>query len=285
MSGMSLPLLRRPLGRSGLVLSLTLIGGFAGLTYGVQAPPEYTARAYVAAAGATPDPTAYVRLATSAPVRARATAELDGDPTGLDRVTSAARTGALVELTARSRSATRAARLANAVATALAAEVGPTAVAPAGVPARPSSPDAPGALLIGISGGLLTGALAALLTLRRRRAARPTFADPAEIEGHLRIWPAQHRSGQLGPGQLGPGQLGPGQLGPGQLGPGQLGPGQLGSGRLRPDPLGRSRLGADQRRAEVTGSGSATAAGKQTCRTSRPNTAPTVFDSRSFTSQ
>jgi hypothetical protein len=45
------PLLRRPIGRAGLLLSLTLVGGSAGLLYGVKAPPTFTARAYVVVAG------------------------------------------------------------------------------------------------------------------------------------------------------------------------------------------------------------------------------------------
>jgi len=203
---MSPPLLRR----FGLVLSLTLAGGSAGLAYAVEAPPEYTARAYVATTGgaAVTYAPAYGRVATSGPVLARAAALLGSDSSGLDRVTASAVPSApVVEVAARSRSATRAATLANAVAGALTAygaarepdlQVGLTVLAPATAPSRPSSPSLPCAVVLGTSAGLLAGALAALGTLRRalaavdklRRArpARPTFERPAEIEGHLRAW-------------------------------------------------------------------------------------------------
>jgi capsular polysaccharide biosynthesis protein len=198
---MSPPLLRRPWCRAGLVLSLTLTGGFAGFAYAVKAPPNYTARAYVATTGEPAYARAYAPVATSAPILARAAASLGTDTTGLDRVTaSVPHDTPVIELTATARSATRAARLANAVADALAAygtereptlHFGLAVLAPASVPSRPSSPDRRCALLIGTSSGLLLGALAALSTLRRR-PPRPTFDDPAEIEGHLRIWRAQY---------------------------------------------------------------------------------------------
>jgi len=184
---MSPPLLRR----FGLVLSLTLIGGSAGLTYAVKAPPDYTARAYVVTTGAdavTYAP-AYGRVATSGPVLARAATLLGDDPSGLDRVTAATAPSApVIEVAARSRSATRAATLANAVARALAAygsarepslHVGLTVLAPATAPARPSSPSLACALVLGTSAGLLAGAVAALLTLRRSRPAYPISPRPA----------------------------------------------------------------------------------------------------------
>ncbi|MEV6841900.1 hypothetical protein [Actinoplanes sp. NPDC051411] len=211
---MSPPLLRRPIGRFGLVLSLTLIGGSAGLAYGVQAPPEYTARAYVVTTGdaAVAYAPVYGRVATSGPVLAQAAVLLGADPSGLDEVTaSASPASPVIEVTARSSSAARSATVANAAARALAAygadrepalHVGLTVLAPATVPAHPSSSSPWCELVIGTSAGLLAGAVAALLTLRRPHVgrphvgrphvARPTFDDPAEIEGHLRIWRAQH---------------------------------------------------------------------------------------------
>jgi len=68
--------LRSPVGRLGLVLSLTLIGGFAGFLYGVRVPPRYTARAYVVATGTDPVTyaQAYGRVATSVVPLGRATA-------------------------------------------------------------------------------------------------------------------------------------------------------------------------------------------------------------------
>lgn len=206
---MSAPLLRR----LGLVLSLALIGGFAGLTYAVKAPPRYTARAYVATTGsdAVIYARAYARVATSGPVLARATALLGPDPSGLDRVTATAPPSTpVVEVAARARSAARAATVANAVARALtgygtshepALHVGLTVLAPATVPVRPSSPSLACSLTIGTSAGLLAGALAALLTLGQRRVTlgrrrarprfRPAFVHPIEIEGHLRAWRAR----------------------------------------------------------------------------------------------
>jgi capsular polysaccharide biosynthesis protein len=201
---MSPPLLRRPLGRFGLVLSLTLIGGFAGLAYGVQAPPEYTARAYVVTTGdaAVTYAQAYGRVATSGPVLAQAAALLGGDPSGLEKVTaSTSPASPVIEVTARSNSATRSATVANAAAQALttygadrepALHVGLTVLAPATVPAHPSSSSPWCELVIGTSAGLLAGATAALFTLRRPHVTRPSFDDPAEIEGHLRIWRARY---------------------------------------------------------------------------------------------
>jgi hypothetical protein len=185
------------------VLSLALIGGIAGGTYGATAPREYTARAYVVATGETPDPVAfaraYGRIATSGPVLARAATALGTDD--LDDVTaSTSKSAPVIEIAARNRSATRAAAAANAVGQALAAygserqtdvHVGLAVLAVATVPAQPSSPVPPRELLIGTSAGLLAGAVAALFTLRRP-VTRPTFENPAEIEGHLRIWRAQY---------------------------------------------------------------------------------------------
>jgi hypothetical protein len=198
---MSPPLLRRPWCRFGLVLSLTLIGGSAGFTYGVKAPPSYTARAYVVTTGRPAYAQAYGRVATSGPVLAEAATLLGTDTSGLDQVTASTPHDApVIELTASSRSPARAALLANAVAGALAAygsdreatlHAGLAVLAPATVPTHPSSPDPPCELIIGASAGLLAGAVAALFTLRRR-TSRPTFDDPAEIEGHLRIWRAQY---------------------------------------------------------------------------------------------
>jgi capsular polysaccharide biosynthesis protein len=199
---MSPPLLRRPVGRFGLLLSLTLIGGSAGLTYGVKAPPEYTARAYVVTTGdtAVTYAQAYGRIATSGPVLADAAGRLGADASGLSRVTASTSPAApVIEITARARTAGRAATLANAVAQGLAAygtaraptlHSGLTVLAPALVPARRSSPSPVRATLIGTSAGLLAGAVGALLTLRR--PPRPDFASPAEIEGHLRVWRAQY---------------------------------------------------------------------------------------------
>jgi hypothetical protein len=48
-----------------------------------------------------------------------------------------------------------------------------------------------GTALIGVSSGLLLGAVASLVLLRRRRPARPSFDRPARIEGHLRVWRAR----------------------------------------------------------------------------------------------
>jgi capsular polysaccharide biosynthesis protein len=201
---MSPPLLRRPIGRFGLVLSLTLIGGSAGLAYGVQAPPEYTARAYVVTTGdaAVTYAQAYGRVATSGPVLARAATLLGADPSGLEKVTaSASPASPVIEVAARSSSATRSATVANAAARALTAygsdrepvlHVGLTVLAPATVPAHPSSSSPWCELVIGTSGGLLAGAVAALFTLRRPHVTRPSFDDPAEIEGHLRIWRARY---------------------------------------------------------------------------------------------
>jgi hypothetical protein len=188
--------------RIGLVLSLTLVGGFAGFLYGETAPPTYTARAYVATtADAIPYARAYARIATSGPIRTRAAALLGTDTSGLDHVRASASAGVpLIELTATARTAPRAVYLANAVARALTAyggehqsslPAGLTILAEATTPTRPSSPSPPCELLIGASAGLLAGAVAALLTLRRR-PPRPSFDDPAEIEGHLRIWRAQY---------------------------------------------------------------------------------------------
>jgi capsular polysaccharide biosynthesis protein len=250
--------------RIGLVLSLALIGGLAAWVYTATATPTYTARAYLATTSGTPDAVHYARvyaeLATGGPVLAQAAILLGPDPSGLDRVTATTSgDGPVIEIAARNVSAGRAATVADAAARALATygsqrlstiRGGLSVVAPAGVPARPSSPSRPRDLLIGASAGLLAGALAALLTLRRppenltlrrppenltlrrppealtlrrqsekltlRRQSeltlrrppgkltlrrpppkrvqpvRPTFDDPAEIAGHLRIWRAQY---------------------------------------------------------------------------------------------
>jgi hypothetical protein len=219
------PLLRRPIGRFGLVLALTLIGGSAGLVYGVEAPPTFTARAYVVAtggsagstdgsagstggsatlAGARPDAVAYAhaygRIATSGPVLAQAASVLGTDTSGLDDVKASTFSDApVIEVAASARSATRAQYLANAVAHALAgygsddeSELNLTVLAPATAPARPSSPDPPCELVIGTSAGMLTGALAALVSLlSSRRPRRPRFVGPVEIDGHLGIWRAR----------------------------------------------------------------------------------------------
>jgi capsular polysaccharide biosynthesis protein len=200
------------------VLALTLIGGSAGLVYGVEAPPTFTARAYVVAtggsagstggpaalAGVRPDAVAYAhaygRIATSGPVLAQAASVLGTDTSGLDDVKASTFSDApVIEVAASARSATRAQYLANAVAHALAgygsddeSELNLTVLAPATAPARPSSPDPPCELVIGTSAGMLTGALAALVSLlSSRRPRRPRFVGPVEIDGHLGIWRAR----------------------------------------------------------------------------------------------
>jgi hypothetical protein len=210
---MAPPLLRRPIGRVGLLLSLTLLGGSAGLLYGVKAPPTFTARAYVVVAGlptaatGTPLPApglpapalpmapadwrldavayahVYGRIATSGPVLAQATALLGTDLNGLGDVRASTRPDApVIEIAASARSAARAASVANAVAGALVADgrsqlhIALAATAPA----HPTSPDPPCELVIGTSAGLLTGALAALASLltsrRPRRLSTPRSA-------------------------------------------------------------------------------------------------------------
>jgi hypothetical protein len=222
---MAPPSLRRPIGRFGLVLSLTLIGGSAGLVYGVEAPPTFTARAYVVATGGSvgstgtldapaaasraapgPDAVAYAhaygRIATSGPVLAQAAALLGTDTSGLDDVrASTSPDTPLIEIAASAPSAPRAEYLANAVAHALAGygsdheaelNLGLSVLAPATAPARPSSPDPPCELVIGTSAGMLAGALAALASpLSSRRRRRPRFVGPVEIDGHLGIWRAR----------------------------------------------------------------------------------------------
>jgi uncharacterized protein involved in exopolysaccharide biosynthesis len=201
------PLLRRPIGRFGLVLALTLIGGSAGLVYGVEAPPTFTARAYVVAGGGPAARTvayahAYGRIATGGPVLASAASVLGTDTSGLDDVRASTFPDTpVIEIAASARSATRAHYLANAVAHALAGygsnhesepNLGLTVLAPATAPARPSSPDPPCELVIGTSAGMLTGALAALASLlSSRRPRRPRFVGPVEVDGHLGIWRAR----------------------------------------------------------------------------------------------
>lgn len=208
-------LLRRPIGRFGLVLALALVGGFAAWGYDVRTAPSYTARAYVVATGSSSDAMTYARvyagIATSGPVLAEAAGMLGADSSGLDRVTASTATNApVIQIAARSPSAARAVTVADAVARALAGygsenksdfHMSLAVLAAATKPTHPSSPSWSRDLLTGTSGGLLAGALAALLTLRRprpRRAppapdrARPTFDDPAEIAGHLGIWRAQY---------------------------------------------------------------------------------------------
>jgi capsular polysaccharide biosynthesis protein len=207
--------LRRPIGRFGLVLALTLVGGFAAWVYDARTAPSYTARAYVMATGSSSDAMTYARvyagIATTGPVLAEAAGLLGADSSGLDRVTASTATNApVIQIAARSPSAARAVTVADAVARALAAygsenrsdfHMSLAVLAAATTPTHPSSPSHARDLLTGTSAGLLIGALAALLTLRRPRPrsappapdpARPTFDDPAEIAGHLGIWRAQY---------------------------------------------------------------------------------------------
>jgi capsular polysaccharide biosynthesis protein len=173
----------------------------------VEAPPTFTARAYVIATGGSAAPAvdyahAYGHVATGGPVLASAASVLGTDTSGLDDVRASTFPDTpVIEIAASARTATRAQYLANAVAHALAAygsdhesepDLGLTVLAPATAPARPSSPDPPCELVIGTSAGMLTGAVAALISLlgsRRRR--RPRFVGPVEIDGHLGIWRAR----------------------------------------------------------------------------------------------
>jgi capsular polysaccharide biosynthesis protein len=185
--------LRRPFGRIGLVLSLALIGACAAWVYAATATPSYTARAYLVTTSGTPDAVhyarVYARLATSAPVRAEAAALLGTDSAGLDRVTAATPgASSVIEIAASNADAARAVALADAEAQALAdygserlseIQAGLSVFALATAPTHPSSPSRPRDLLIGVSAGLLAGALAALLTLRRPATGRPTTGGSA----------------------------------------------------------------------------------------------------------
>lgn len=222
-------ILRRLVRRFGLLLLLTAIGGGAGAAYGALEKPTYTAKAYVVAVGNQVDSAtalnfaqAYGRVATSGPVLVKAGAALT-DQTGLDQVTAATSPDApVIELTATAGTATHAAGLANAVASALAdygsarsaqTHVNLAVFASATVPVRPTSPRPPLELLVGAAGGLLIGGLAVLAGVGRAAArtgdaaaepgvaryapdpvapAAEPVAEPPQIEKYLGEWRARY---------------------------------------------------------------------------------------------
>ncbi|WIM92886.1 Wzz/FepE/Etk N-terminal domain-containing protein [Actinoplanes oblitus] len=168
---------RRTLRRIALIVLLALLGGAAGAVYAAVKTPTYTAKAYVVAT-ARDDPAtalnfaqAYGRIATSGPVLATARSALS-DPTGLSSVRSSTSPDApVVEIVATGGDPQHTAGLANAVAGALAdyankrskaTTVKLSVLAPATVPARPTSPKPPLELAVGAAAGLLIGGLAAL---------------------------------------------------------------------------------------------------------------------------
>jgi capsular polysaccharide biosynthesis protein len=187
-------ILRRLMRRFGLLILLTLIGGIAGAVYSAVKTPTYTAKAYVVATGDRGDATtalnyaqAYGRIATSGPVVAKAGVLLGADRIGLSDVTvSTSPDAPVIELTATGTNADRTAKVANAMAKALAdygssrktqTHVGLSVLAGAVPPANPSSPKPPMELAVGAAGGLLIGGLAVLAGV-----GRPAKRDEDEHE-------------------------------------------------------------------------------------------------------
>jgi hypothetical protein len=148
------PLLRRPVGRFGLVLLLALIGGFAGLMYGVTVPPQYIARAYVVTS--------------------------DGPP-----VEITARSGSATHATA---AAVAAARALAADGSAPAAAAVPTHLSSPDLRCDLVIGTSAG-LLAGALSALLT--LRRPGCPRPGRRGRPDLGRPATAEGHLRVWRAR----------------------------------------------------------------------------------------------
>ena len=164
--------------RLALIALLTVVGAAAGATYAAVKTPTYLATAYVVAIASEGDPAtalnfaqAYGRIATSGPVLATARSRLS-DASGLSSVRSSTSPDApVVEIVATGTDARHTSDLANAVAHALAdyaskrskdTNVKLSVLAPATVPARPTSPKPPLELAIGAAAGLLIGGLAAL---------------------------------------------------------------------------------------------------------------------------
>jgi capsular polysaccharide biosynthesis protein len=182
-------ILRRLVRRFGLLILLTLIGGIAGAVYSAVKTPTYTAKAYVVATGDRGDSItalnyaqAYGRIATSGPVVAKAGVLLGADRTGLSDVTASTSPDApVIELTATGTQADRTAKVANAMAKALAdygssrkadTHVGLSVLAGAIPPAKPSSPKPPMELAVGAACGLLIGGMAVLAGVGRPAAKR-----------------------------------------------------------------------------------------------------------------
>ncbi|KUL23480.1 hypothetical protein ADL15_45720 [Actinoplanes awajinensis subsp. mycoplanecinus] len=179
-----------------LITVLAVLGGAAGATYAAVKDPTYTAKAYVVATASRSDPAtalnfaqAYGRIATSGPVLAAARSRLH-DVAGLSSVRASTSPDApVVEIVATGTSARHTADLANAVARALAdyaskrstdTTVKLSVLAPATVPARPTSPKPPLELAVGAAAGLLIGGLAALGGGGRREPpAEPAGTPPA----------------------------------------------------------------------------------------------------------
>ena len=179
---------------------LTVAGGAAGAIYAAVKTPTYVAKAYVVATASRSDPAtalnfaqAYGRIATSGPVLATARRRLH-DSSGLSSVRSSSSPDApVVEIVATGADARHTADLANAVARGLAdyasersrdTNVKLSVLAPATVPARPSSPKPPLELAVGAAVGLLIGGLVVMgATGRREPMPHPDSAGASPHTG------------------------------------------------------------------------------------------------------
>lgn len=185
MNGTAPAILARLVRRFGLLVLVTVVGAAAGGAYGAIKTPTYEAQSYVvftADPGETPAAInfaqAYGRIVVGGPILDAAATAL-GSRTGLSTVTAATSPDApVVEITATGTEAKRTADVANAVAKALVdyaiarkpeTRVSASVLAPATVPAGPSSPKPPLELAVGAAAGLLLGVLAALAGVGRPR--------------------------------------------------------------------------------------------------------------------
>jgi capsular polysaccharide biosynthesis protein len=195
-------ILRHLVRRFGLLVLLTVLGATAGGGYGAVKKPSYTAQAYVVVTGQPGEPNtavnfaqAYGRIVSTGPVADKAAAAL-GSSRDLKQVTSSTSPDTpVIEITATGGDAKRTAAVANAVAQALVdvgnarkdqTRVTVAILAPASVPASPTSPKPPLELAVGAAAGLLVGGLAVLAGVGRPRApTSPAAAGPAVAQAGI----------------------------------------------------------------------------------------------------
>jgi capsular polysaccharide biosynthesis protein len=205
--------LRHTVRRYGLLVLLTVVGAIAGGAYGALKTPTYVAQAYVVVTGQPGEPAsgvnfaqAYGRIVATGPVADKAAATL-GSRDDLQAVTTSTSPDTpVIEITATGTGAKHTADVANAVAQAL-VDVGNartnqtrvtlSVLAPASVPAAPSSPKPPLELAVGAAAGLLLGGLTVLAGVGRTsrpaeqgiRAMPPPPVIPASATRALTYYP------------------------------------------------------------------------------------------------
>ena len=203
-------ILARLVRRFGLLVLLTGLGAGAGGAYGALKTPTYRAQAYVVLTAEPGEPgtavnfaQAYGRIVTGGPV-ADAAAKALGSRAGLAGVTATTSPDApVIEITATGTAAKRTADVANAVAKALAdyatahkaeTRVSGSVLAPAAVPAAPSSPKPPLELAVGGAAGLLVAGLAALAGVGRARRGETAAVGRDTGQDLVALHPAESRT-------------------------------------------------------------------------------------------